>query len=68
MAKLENETGIDWTACELVERVPGKVSGAPIVKGTRILPDPIIRCHERGESLAEIQQACPRLRSIRSAD
>jgi uncharacterized protein (DUF433 family) len=27
---------IDWELCEDVERVPGKVSGALIVKGTRI--------------------------------
>ena len=26
---------IDWTQCELIERVPGKVSGRPIVRGTR---------------------------------
>lgn len=25
---------IDWMGCELVERIPGKVSGRPIVRGT----------------------------------
>ena len=33
---------IDWTQCELIERVPGKVSGRPILRGTRILPDAIV--------------------------
>jgi len=28
---------IDWTNCPDIERVAGKVSGQPIVKGTRIL-------------------------------
>jgi len=32
-------TSINWTACELIETIPGKVSGKPIVLGTRILPD-----------------------------
>ena len=39
MAKLETATDIDWMACELIEQqIPGKVSGRPIVRGTRILP------------------------------
>ncbi len=28
---------IDWTDCPDIERVPGKVSGQPVVAGTRIL-------------------------------
>jgi uncharacterized protein (DUF433 family) len=28
---------IDWTDCPDVERIPGKVSGQPIVVGTRIM-------------------------------
>ena len=27
---------VDWTDCPDVERIPGKVSGAWLVKGTRI--------------------------------
>jgi hypothetical protein len=34
MAKLDTQAGIDWTACELIEQIPGKVSGRPIVRGT----------------------------------
>jgi uncharacterized protein (DUF433 family) len=27
---------LDWSQCEAVERVPGKVSGAWVFKGTRV--------------------------------
>jgi uncharacterized protein (DUF433 family) len=27
---------VDWSACEDVERIPGKMSGAWLVKGTRL--------------------------------
>jgi uncharacterized protein (DUF433 family) len=38
MARIDTASAIDWTQCELIEQVPGKVSGRPIVRGTRILP------------------------------
>lgn len=37
------EADIDWMTCELIEQIPGKVSGRPIVRGTRILADPIMQ-------------------------
>ena len=46
MVNLDNE--IDWTACELIEQVPGKVWGRPVVRGTRILPDAIVNSHDLG--------------------
>ena len=52
---------IDWTGCELVERIPGKVSGRPIVRGTRILADTIVQDAELGSSLEEIQENYPDL-------
>ena len=52
---------IDWTGCELVERVPGKVSGRPIVRGTRILADTIVRDYELGESIEDIREGFPSL-------
>jgi uncharacterized protein (DUF433 family) len=39
-------TEIDWTSCELIERIPGKVSGQPIVRGTRILPHGIVNSYQ----------------------
>ena len=52
---------IDWTNCDLVERVPGKMSGQPVVRGTRIMPGPVVRCFDRGESIEEIREAWPPL-------
>ena len=54
-------TEIDWTTCELIERIPGKVSGRPIVRGTRILPDAIVDSYDLGESIEELQEGFPAL-------
>ncbi|HEY3740753.1 MAG TPA: DUF433 domain-containing protein [Bryobacteraceae bacterium] len=61
MAKLETLAGVDWTACELVEQIPGKVSGRPIVRGTRIMPDGIVNSFDMGNSLADIHEDWPSL-------
>jgi len=55
------ESYIDWAGCELVERVPGKVSGRPVVRGTRILADTIVQDAELGSPLEEIQENFPDL-------
>ena len=39
---------MDWTDCELVEVIPGKVSGVPLIKGTRIPADTIVENRELG--------------------
>ena len=59
MAQVRTE--IDWTACELIEQIPGKVSGRPIVRGTRILPDAIVDSYDLGESMVELQEGFPSL-------
>lgn len=56
-----SDTEIDWTACELIEQVPGKVSGKPIVIGTRILPDAIVDSYDLGETLEELREGFPAL-------
>jgi uncharacterized protein (DUF433 family) len=61
MANLETEAEIDWTACELIERVHGKVSGRPIARGTRILPDAIVGSYDLGDSIDEIHEGFPTL-------
>jgi uncharacterized protein (DUF433 family) len=61
MANLQTEAEIDWTACELIERVPGKVSGRPIVRGTRIMPEAIVGSYELGETLEELSEGFPSL-------
>ena len=55
------ETEIDWTECELIERIPGKVSGRPIVRGTRILPDAIVNSYDMGESIDDLREGFPAL-------
>jgi len=52
---------VDWADCGLVERIPGKVSGRPIVRGTRILADTIVQDAELGSPLEEIQENYPDL-------
>jgi uncharacterized protein (DUF433 family) len=61
MADLDTDSVIDWTGCELVERIPGKVSGRPIVRGTRILADTIVQDAELGSPLEEIHENYPDL-------
>jgi len=55
------DADIDWLTCELIEQVPGKVSGRPIVRGTRILPDAIVNSYDAGETLDEIHEDYPGL-------
>ena len=55
------DSDIDWMQCELIERIPGKVSGRPIVRGTRILPDAIVDSYDLGDSLEEIYAGFPTL-------
>jgi uncharacterized protein (DUF433 family) len=52
---------MDWTGCDLVEVIPGKVSGRPIVKGTRILADTIDQYSARGAAVEEIREDYPSL-------
>jgi uncharacterized protein (DUF433 family) len=61
MASAETSLEIDWTACELIERVPGKVSGRPVVRGTRIMPEAIVGSYELGETIDELREGFPSL-------
>jgi len=61
MAKLDTASDIDWTACELIEQVPGKVSGRPVVRGTRIMPHPIVNSYDLGDTIDEIHEGFPTL-------
>ena len=38
----------DWSDCPFVEVVPGKVSGVPILKGTRMPADALIENYADG--------------------
>jgi len=61
MANAATEVEIDWMACELIESVPGKVSGKPVVRGTRILPDAIVGSYDLGETIDELHEGFPSL-------
>ena len=45
---------LDWTQCPAVERVPGKVSGAWVLRGTRMPVATIFENLEAGASLDDI--------------
>ncbi len=61
MANLDTDSDIDWMQCELIEKVPGKVSGQRIVRGTRIMPDPIVNSFHLGDTIEEIREGFPTL-------
>jgi uncharacterized protein (DUF433 family) len=61
MTNTDTDTEIDWTGCDLVERIPGKVAGRPIVRGTRIAADTIVQAFELGESIEDIREGFPSL-------
>jgi uncharacterized protein (DUF433 family) len=45
---------MDWKDCKIVETIPGKVSGVPVLKGTRVPADAVVENYECGESVDEI--------------
>jgi uncharacterized protein (DUF433 family) len=57
----DTKTLVDWSGCELVERVPGRCSGAPTIVGTRIFPDTIAQYYRAGAPVAEILEDFPSL-------
>ncbi len=47
---------LDWSLCPAVESVPGKVSGAWVLKGTRMPVSVIFESLEAGASIDDIMQ------------
>jgi uncharacterized protein (DUF433 family) len=47
---------LDWSQCPVVERIPGKVSGAWVFRGTRMPVSAIFENLEDGASIEEILQ------------
>jgi uncharacterized protein (DUF433 family) len=45
---------MDWSGREIVEVVPGKVSGRPVIRGSRAPADHVIENHNAGESIEDI--------------
>jgi uncharacterized protein (DUF433 family) len=61
MTGIDTASDIDWTKCELIEQVPGRVSGRPTVRGTRIMPQAIVGSYDLGESIEELGEGFPSL-------
>lgn len=52
---------IDWTDCDLVERVPGKMGGRPVIKGTRIEPETVLIDEAYGRTVEQTHSDFPTL-------
>ena len=61
MASIDTHSALDWTLCELIECIPGKVSGRPVVRGTRIMPEAIVGSYDLGETIEELHAGFPTL-------
>ncbi len=48
--------GLDWSQCSAVESIPGKVSGAWVLKGTRMPVSAIFENLEAGANLDDIME------------
>ena len=49
-------TTLDWSQCAAVESIPGKVSGAWVLKGTRMPVSAIFANLEAGANIDDIMQ------------
>lgn len=54
VAKAVPVPGVNWIGCEYVEVIEGKVSGAPLLRNTRMPADAIWECAVSGYSVLEI--------------
>jgi uncharacterized protein (DUF433 family) len=57
MEQTVDEQQVDWRQCAVVEIVPGKVSGAPVLVGTRMPVQTIVDNFDAGMSPDEIAEA-----------
>ena len=51
--------GLDWSDCPVVESIPGKVSGAWVLKGTRTPVKVLFENLEAGMSIEEVIEQFP---------
>jgi uncharacterized protein (DUF433 family) len=50
---------LDWSQCPAVESIPGKVSGAWVLRGTRTPVKVLFENLEAGMSIAEVMEQFP---------
>jgi len=56
MPELQEAAAMDWSDCPEVEVVPGKVSGVPILKHSRMPADAVVENYEGGSPVEEIAE------------
>jgi uncharacterized protein (DUF433 family) len=54
-----NMASLDWSQCPIVESIPGKVSGAWVLKGTRTPVQVLFENLEAGMSIDEVIEQFP---------
>ena len=54
MAKRRKIRNMDWSGCEVVELIPGKVSGVPLLRNSRVPADQVAESLDDGETVEEI--------------
>jgi uncharacterized protein (DUF433 family) len=57
---------LDWSQCPAVESIPGKVSGAWVLRGTRMPVKTLFENLEAGMSIEEVMEQSPAIRSTAS--
>ena len=50
---------LDWSQCLAMESIPGKVSGAWVLKGTRTPVKALFENLDAGMSIDEVIEQCP---------
>jgi uncharacterized protein (DUF433 family) len=50
---------MDWSGCDVIEQVPGKMGGRPVIRGTRIEPETILQDYQLGSPIEEIHENFP---------
>ncbi len=45
---------MDWIGCEVIEVVPGKVSGTSVIRGSRVPADQVLANYDAGVSVDDI--------------
>jgi uncharacterized protein (DUF433 family) len=53
---IDDPRQVDWTQCPLVESIPGEVSGAPVLRGTRMPVQTIVDDYDAGMLPADIAE------------
>lgn len=45
---------MDWSGCEIVEVVTGKVSGVPLIRNSRVPADQVAESLDAGETVEQV--------------